>query len=520
MNIVYITGRLLKAFNIDFNWYHLASWINITEQWPYRTSWIILYYEAHESELEDNSSLKAIYEKVKPYIPVSKEVDPMLDFDHDERKFEVVLSFHTSNLLVGGLKIFLPFTINLDPYIRKKIQEEHLNLGDITRLEGQLVPRGHHTHNSSVFQVFPPSMWPTPSLSRPSKDFSVIEGQLLTMRGAPVGAAASNSEYSTSSLFREKPSCWQLGLPQTHTLPESIIPVKTNIRNWEQVFKNQRLSTLSVDGIISLLDSLEGVDDKKLCTYKEQLSENNINGLVLLTCDLSELKRVLRMSFGDWELFRQLVLALRENEYSSDLDRGFIGDTFSHSRGQSERRSSPPVLRHSPVGDEPSIQTKTTDTKTESSHVTEKEDSRSVPRSRSSSSALEKQVTMEETMIFGALETLNEEAQEDTLQEKYQSGEHRDSVSVTTHSPNPLSPIMSDPEEGLQDSQSDVNESVASVPASFTYPSEINVMYLKTPPHGSPITRLMTVAETLFTYQAGGSNAYLGMAQIVHRNVI
>jgi ankyrin repeat-rich membrane spanning protein len=36
MNVIYVMGRLLKAFNIEFNWYHLATWVNITEQWPYR----------------------------------------------------------------------------------------------------------------------------------------------------------------------------------------------------------------------------------------------------------------------------------------------------------------------------------------------------------------------------------------------------------------------------------------------------------------------------------------------------
>ena len=60
---VVITGRLLKAFQIDFNWYHLANWVNITEQWPFRTSWIILYYEMMEESLDDNTSLKTIYDK-------------------------------------------------------------------------------------------------------------------------------------------------------------------------------------------------------------------------------------------------------------------------------------------------------------------------------------------------------------------------------------------------------------------------------------------------------------------------
>jgi ankyrin repeat-rich membrane spanning protein len=59
----FLSGRLLKAFQIDFNWYHLASWINITEQWPYRTSWIILYHDSSEDAFEDNTSLKTVYDK-------------------------------------------------------------------------------------------------------------------------------------------------------------------------------------------------------------------------------------------------------------------------------------------------------------------------------------------------------------------------------------------------------------------------------------------------------------------------
>ena len=60
---MHFIGRLLKAFQIDFNWYHLASWINITEQWPFRTSWLILSHDAAEDSLDDNTSLKTLYDK-------------------------------------------------------------------------------------------------------------------------------------------------------------------------------------------------------------------------------------------------------------------------------------------------------------------------------------------------------------------------------------------------------------------------------------------------------------------------
>ena len=101
MNVIYVTGRLLKAFQIEFNWYHLASWVNITEQWPYRASWIVLYCEVNEDKLDDLTTLKVVYERVKPFIPVSKDIEPHLEIDRDEKKFGTFLSFHRNTLQVN-----------------------------------------------------------------------------------------------------------------------------------------------------------------------------------------------------------------------------------------------------------------------------------------------------------------------------------------------------------------------------------------------------------------------------------
>lgn len=45
-----------------------------------------------------------------------------MELDRDERKLEVFLTYHRSTLTAADLKIFLPFTINLDPYIKKAIK--------------------------------------------------------------------------------------------------------------------------------------------------------------------------------------------------------------------------------------------------------------------------------------------------------------------------------------------------------------------------------------------------------------
>lgn len=60
--------------------------------------------------------------RIRPNIPTLKDTEPLLELDRDERKFDIFLTFHRSSLLVSDLKIFLPFTINLDPYLKKVIK--------------------------------------------------------------------------------------------------------------------------------------------------------------------------------------------------------------------------------------------------------------------------------------------------------------------------------------------------------------------------------------------------------------
>lgn len=63
MNVIYITVRLLKAFQIDFSWYRLSSWINLTEQWPVRASMIVLQHDQNGESLDDSTSLQSVYDK-------------------------------------------------------------------------------------------------------------------------------------------------------------------------------------------------------------------------------------------------------------------------------------------------------------------------------------------------------------------------------------------------------------------------------------------------------------------------
>lgn len=74
-----------------------------------------------------------------------------------------------------------------------------------------------------------------------------------------------------------------------------------------------RLSKLSCEDFINLLSQVQ-----ELKTTIEKLApilrENAINGRVLMYCDLNELKSVLQLNFGNWEIFKLLIQSLRDIE--------------------------------------------------------------------------------------------------------------------------------------------------------------------------------------------------------------
>ncbi|XP_050303117.1 kinase D-interacting substrate of 220 kDa B isoform X3 [Anthonomus grandis grandis] len=401
MNVVYVTGRLLKAFQIDFNWYRLASWINITEQWPFRTSWIIYHYDLFEEQLEDNTPLKSIYDKIRPMIPSMKESEPLLELDRDEKKFEIFLSFHRSSLLISDLKIFLPFTINLDPYLKKVIKEETQNIEE----DGLVMPLIRQSPYAPMIHPPPIKLWhgqtPVPDWSSvtSNKPYMTPTGHKERRHGVvnmPHNIPSTSMPYAQAAQQMIAPwsqfehidgvgsSFMGRALP---TYPPAAMlesePIKT------------KLSSLNVEGVCKLLSSMEDLNQNSVPDYVRLIWENNINGKVLLHCDLDDLKKLLHMSFGDWEMFKVKLIQLREYEIASIFRQDEEPATFSATR-KPERKSS---VKSSNNGFD----------KTDSSKLQ--------PERERKQSVIEKQVTLEEQMICGALQTLNEEACEDVLEE-------------------------------------------------------------------------------------------------------
>ncbi|KAK0171309.1 hypothetical protein PV328_009054 [Microctonus aethiopoides] len=390
MNVVYVTGRLLKAFQIDFNWYHLASWINITEQWPYRTSWMILHYDMSEETLDDSTSLKAVYDKVRPQIPVVKDAQPLLDMDRDERKLDVFLTFHRSSLLISDMKIFLPFTINLDPYIKKKIKEEQQGMEDdvttgIHKNPWQLPMHNQQwaNNNKTTLTNRQAKLTKTPSL----------QGQIFPPLPIPPWTIPPVYDWSQHPWMSMSPNAFaNKNLSATTVLPSEILEIK--------------LSNLSVHNVCDLLSKIDELNPDKIESYKNLVKENNINGKVLLHCDIGDLKQVLKMTFGDWELFRMVIVSLREQERTSVVtcDESSRSVRFTVRPEQINRK------------DQRDVQSNTQRAPTYADK--EKSISRTdgpPRRDQTKHSVMEKQVTLEEQMICGALQTLNEEACEDVL---------------------------------------------------------------------------------------------------------
>ena len=81
-----------------------------------------------------------------------------------------------------------------------------------------------------------------------------------------------------------------------------------------QGFKDEILSKMSTHEVSSILSRVDGLNTHQLPSYQQSVEENNINGMVLNQCELDELGKVLGMKFGDWQLFRTVILSLREAE--------------------------------------------------------------------------------------------------------------------------------------------------------------------------------------------------------------
>ncbi|XP_018119490.1 kinase D-interacting substrate of 220 kDa isoform X4 [Xenopus laevis] len=321
LNIVSVTGRLLRANQISFHWDRLASWINLTEQWPYRTSWLILYLEETEG-VPDQSTLKTIYERISKNIPTTKDVEPLLEIDSDIRSFEVFLASRTPVLITRDVKTFLPCTVNLDPKLREIIADvraarDQMNIGgfpyptlplqDAPPRAASVFSQPSSVCSSSSFNgPFPAGvMSPQP----PSSYYSGMTGPQHPFYNRPFFAPHAylpryyfgNPQHPMSrpsfkhSVSREQNNC--LGTSS------GVAGAHTSV-----------LASMNVDAVCEKLKNIDGIDQSMLAQYTATMRKANINGRVLMQCSVDELKKEMSMNFGDWHLFKSALHEMRSSD--------------------------------------------------------------------------------------------------------------------------------------------------------------------------------------------------------------
>ncbi|XP_068565260.1 kinase D-interacting substrate of 220 kDa B isoform X2 [Cebidichthys violaceus] len=323
LNIVSVTGRLLRANQIGFNWDRLASWINLTEQWPYRTSWLILYLEETDG-VPDQATLKTIYERVCRNIPTTKDVEPLLEIDGDARSFEVFLSSRTPVLTSRDIRTFLPCTVNLDPKLREIIADvraarDQMNVGVVPYPPVPL----------QEAQPRPSSMYSQVSCS-PSASFIGPFNPPPVGGGGGVASPTPPSSYYSGMAGPQHPfynrpyfphHLYQLPRPlMASTYPSHLHPRAPPKHSFSRDVpagpssSSVLLSSMTTEAVCERVRLIDGIDQSMTGQYGATIRKANVNGRVLSQCNIDELKKEMSMNFGDWQLFRATVLDLRHIE--------------------------------------------------------------------------------------------------------------------------------------------------------------------------------------------------------------
>uniref|UniRef100_A0A8C7D001 Kinase D interacting substrate 220 n=1 Tax=Oncorhynchus kisutch TaxID=8019 RepID=A0A8C7D001_ONCKI len=332
LNIVSVTGRLLRANQIIFNWDRLASWINLTEEWPYRTSWLILFLEETDG-ISDQVPLKTIYERITKNIPTTKDIEPLLEIDGDIRSFEVFLSSRTPVLTARDVEMFLPCTVNLDPKLREIIADvraarEQMHIGGVTypTLPLQDVPArassafGQHSAACSPTGSFTGSLHP-PGLV-PSQPHSSYYSMPAPQHPFYTRVRHQHNTAATDYVIAEDA---REGLPTPHYHQMVILTVSVCLPVCVCVCGQGSgsgvpgapvvlLSSLNTDVVCERVIHIDGMDPSMLAQYTATIKKANVNGRVLSQCNLEELKKEMNMNFGDWQLFRGMVMEQRHGE--------------------------------------------------------------------------------------------------------------------------------------------------------------------------------------------------------------
>ena len=181
----------------------------------------------------------------------------------------------------------------------------------------------------------------------------------------------------------------------------------------------QLLANYTVEDVCNFLRNIDGIMQSRVDTYCDAIHGQNIGGAVLLKCSLAELKSVLNMNFGDWELFHMALLRLR-SQYKKAVSRMNQGqrDPSPRNRRQLNVMGAEAQVFEPHSNNRSHHTNSVTDREMDATPAAHRQPSTHDTPSGSTQkkpTSIENQISMEDAMISGILSTLNEEAHEDIL---------------------------------------------------------------------------------------------------------
>lgn len=282
----------MRTFNLKFSWNMLCTWISLIEQWPYRMCWIIEYCCPDETlnkipfiKFDNNLKISEVYLRIKNNIvsdcALATEIDGNLnEFElilFNKRRFNVFLTdndniensakqhqnqkqlkqkLYNEEITVEHVRVFASCTSNLDPYMRKYVREMYIEFYKL---------------NNNLINI------------KDDDDIDIdISG--LSLKEYILKILGNASVY----LFGED-SCEVWSSKIFILLYDFFLNFFLDIK--------KPLIKMSIDEIIQLISKLNISSKNNLDILIRTFISNNLNGLVLQTCDLLELKNTLKVVF-------------------------------------------------------------------------------------------------------------------------------------------------------------------------------------------------------------------------------
>lgn len=122
-----------------------------------------------------------------------------MDLDRDERKLDAFLQLHKSDLQVSDLRIFLPFTINLDPYLRKvlKGKSNTFLIAFDVQLSHGLTEDQQAIDDEGIIVPMKPTM-PQSSMNNPNNPYNRNQQNFFQPQQQPTFARSALPLYTTN----------------------------------------------------------------------------------------------------------------------------------------------------------------------------------------------------------------------------------------------------------------------------------------------------------------------------------